>query len=93
MDTTYKTRAEGKAALMIQIDIVADLNLVDDEGRNLARRPINREDLDPGAVAVAGRPGFWSWVLIDVVEGGFIHFHQITAAEAATHGDLVDLPA
>jgi len=46
---------------MIQIDIDADLNMVDDVDRNLARLPTNSADITVGGVAVAGRPG--SWVL------------------------------
>lgn len=72
---------------MISIDIDADLNLVDDEDRNVARLP-ERRRFQPGDVAVAGRPGFWSWVLIDEVTEGSVYFHQISGREAATHGDL-----
>lgn len=75
---------------MISIDIDADLNLVDDECRNVARAP-ERRRFQPGDVAVAGRPGFWSWVLIDEVTTGSIYFRQISGREAATHGDLIAL--
>lgn len=73
---------------MIQIDIDADLSMVDDEERNFARLPIESSRLVVGAVAVAGRPGFWSWVQIDEVDGDVIFFRQISAREAATHGEL-----
>jgi hypothetical protein len=53
---------------MIVIDIEADLNLVDDEGRGAARLPAINAHLEPGSIAVAGRPGFWSWVEIDEIE-------------------------
>lgn len=72
---------------MISIDIDADLNLIDDENRNVARAP-DRHGLQPGDVAVAGLPGFWSWVLIDKVTNDSIYFHQISGRGAATHGDL-----
>lgn len=73
---------------MIHIDIDADLNMVDDDDRNVARLPAGSH-LAAGQAAVAGRPGFWSWVLIDEVADGSAYFHQISAAEAAEHGDLV----
>jgi hypothetical protein len=73
---------------MIQIDIDADLSMVDDEDRNFARLPVNVARLQIGAVAVAGRPGFWSWVQIDEIDDSIIFFHQISAREAAAHGEL-----
>lgn len=72
---------------MIHIDIDADLNMVDDEDRNLARLPAGSR-FKIGDVAVAGRPGFWSWVLIDEVADGSVFFHQISGREAAKHGEL-----
>lgn len=74
---------------MIQIDIDADLNMVDDNDRNLARLPADSSRFEVGDVAVAGRPGFWSWVLIDEVADGSLFFHQISSREAASHGELV----
>ena len=73
---------------MIQIDIDADLNMVDDDDRNFARRPTTAATLAVGDVAVAGRPGFWSWVQIESISPTSVSFRQITAAEAASHGDL-----
>lgn len=73
---------------MIQIDIDADLNMVDDEDRNMARRPKDASRLEVGGVAVAGRPGFWSWVLIDEITEISVFFRQISARQAAAHGDL-----
>lgn len=73
---------------MIQIDIDADLNMVDDEDRNMARVPKDNACLRAGSVAVAGRPGFWSWVLIDEITETSVFFRQISAREAAAHGDL-----
>lgn len=72
---------------MIDIDIDADLNMVDDDDRNYARVPAG-VPLAARVVAVAGRPGFWSWVEIEEVSTTSVYFRQITAAEAATHGDL-----
>ena len=77
---------------MIVIDIEADLNLVDDQGRNVARLPMGRPQLEPGSIAVAGRPGFWSWVEIDEIDEGFVHFRQVSAQQAAARGPLVVLP-
>lgn len=73
---------------MIQIDIDADLNMVDDEDRNMARLPKNASRLKVGGVAVAGRPGFWSWVQVEEITDRSVFFHQITAQEAAETGDL-----
>lgn len=73
---------------MIQIDIDADLNMVDDDDRNLARTPANPDSLRQGGVAVAGRPGFWSWVVIEEITDKTVFFRQISAREASAHGDL-----
>ncbi len=73
---------------MIQIDISADLNMVDDDDRNLARLPTDPSRFKVGDVAVAGRPGFWSWVLVDEIADGSVFFHQISSTEAASHGVL-----
>lgn len=73
---------------MIQIDIDADLNMVDDADRNMARRPRDASHLTVGGVAVAGRPGFWSWVRIDEITDVSVFFRQISAREAAETGDL-----
>lgn len=76
---------------MIQIDIDADLNMEDEEERNVARLPADNPRIKVGAVAVAGRPGFWSWVQIDEIDeidDTIVFFRQITAREAAIHGEL-----
>jgi hypothetical protein len=39
-------------------DVDADLNLVDDAARNLARRPADVSGLRVGGVAIVGGPGF-----------------------------------
>lgn len=74
---------------MINIDIDADLNWVDDEDRNIAKVDGAAARYKAGVVAIAGRPGFWSWVLIDEVDEPWIFFRQIDSREAATHGDVV----
>ncbi|MGQ0842741.1 MAG: hypothetical protein ACT4QF_01270 [Sporichthyaceae bacterium] len=73
---------------MIQIDIDADLNMVDDDDRNLAPLPLGTSRLKVGEVAVAGRPGFWSWVLIDEIADGSVFFRQISSHEAASRSEL-----
>jgi hypothetical protein len=77
---------------MIIIDIPADLNNEDDLGRNLAPIPGGRV-FKAGEPAVAGRSGFWSWVLIDEVDDDVVYFRQVTAPEARHHGSLVAAPA
>lgn len=77
---------------MIQIDIDADLNMVDDDDRNLAPVPRDPARCKVGGVAVAGRPGFWSWVVIEEITDSSVFFRQVSAREAAAHGDLA-LPA
>ena len=49
----------------VAIDVEADLNMEDDEGRNLARVP-RGYSFAPGDVAMAGRQQGWSWVLLDL---------------------------
>jgi hypothetical protein len=73
---------------MIYIDLDADLNMEDDAGRNFAR--VTRPAPPPavGDVRVAGRPDFWSWVVVDDVDGEIVHFHQESARHAATLATL-----
>lgn len=75
---------------MIQIDIDADLNWVDDADRNIAKLPSTGAGLQAGSIAVAGRPGLWSWVVIDEIDTteGWIYFRQIDSREAAEKGEL-----
>lgn len=73
---------------MIQIDIDADLNMVDDADRNMAKLPANAAGLEVGGVAVAGRRGFWSWVVIEEITDTSVFFRQVSSREAAAHGDL-----
>lgn len=75
---------------MIVIDLPTDLNMEDDEGRNVAKLPEGLT-IAPGDVAVAGVPGFWSWVIVDEVDDGFVFFTRVSAAEAAQHAELAVL--
>ena len=77
---------------MIQIDFDADLNWVDDEDRNISKVEDAVTRYKVGDVAIAGRPGFWSWVLIAEIDGPWVFFRQISRQEAEKHGRTV-LPA
>jgi len=59
---------------MIYIDLPADLNLEDDEGRNIARLTdaVTADTVTPGAVLVAGAPRAWSWAVVEDVDSGVI---------------------
>ncbi len=85
---TGQTRTEGRPS-NINIDIDADLNWVDDEDRNIAKVDGAATHFKAGDVAIAGRPGFWSWILIDEIDEPWIFFRQIHSREAAAHGELV----
>ena len=76
---------------MIYIDLPADLNLEDDNGRNIARLAdaVTPDAVIPGAALVAGAPRAWSWAVVEDVDGGFVYFHQISARVAAQRGSLV----
>ena len=77
----------------MKIDLPADLNREDDDGLGWAlvsgaeRPEIIRRD----AVLRAGTEKFWSWVrVINVDDGGQVHFRQISAAEAKASGQLAE---
>jgi hypothetical protein len=76
---------------MIYIDLPADLNLEDDQGRNVARLAdaVTPDAVTPGAVLVAGAARAWSWAVVDSVDSGFVYFRQISAQDAARRGSLV----
>ncbi len=60
-----------------RIDLWADLNAEDDEGRNwsMIDRAIDPAAVQPGVVLIAGYEGFWSVVRIDEVDDdGQVHF-------------------
>jgi hypothetical protein len=76
---------------MIYIDLPADLNLEDDQGRNIARLAdaVALEAVTRGAVLVAGTPRAWSWAVVEAVDSGFVYFRQVSGREAARRGSLV----
>jgi hypothetical protein len=76
---------------MIYIDLPADLNVEDDQGRNIARLSdaVTPEMVTPGAVLVAGTPRAWSWAVVEAVEDGSVYFRQVSARKAAQCGSLV----
>lgn len=69
---------------MNAIDLEADLNMVDDEGRNVA---VLRKgaSLSVGSVIIAGLPDCWSWARVDRVEGDLVFFTCVNAPETARH--------
>lgn len=75
---------------MIVIDLPADLNMEDDEGRGVGRLPAGNT-FAVGEVVVAGFPGLWSWAVVAEVSDGFVYFRRVSAAEAAEHGELTVL--
>jgi len=78
---------------MIYIDLDADLNMEDDDGRNFARFTPPADAPAVGDVLVAGRPDFWSWVVIDDVDDEIVYFHQVSTRHAAQLATLVaDMP-
>jgi hypothetical protein len=69
----------------MDIDLDADLNAEDDEGFNwtVLSAAVHPEVIRPGAVVIAGRDRYWSWVrIIRVDPDGQVHFQQVTAEEA-----------
>lgn len=74
---------------MIQIDIDADLMLVDDDDRYIGRPPVDAGRLHVGGVALAGRPGGYTWALIEEITDDAVYFRPISEAEATRHGALV----
>lgn len=73
---------------MIQIDIDADLMLVDDEDRYVGRLPSDPRRLRVGGVAIAGRPGGYTWALIEEITDTAVYFRAIDSDEARKHGQL-----
>lgn len=76
---------------MIFIDLRADLNAEDDDGRNTAllRHAVDPSAVVSGAILVAGTPNYWSWVVVEEVKGGVVYLHQVSARDAAERGPLV----
>jgi hypothetical protein len=73
---------------MIYIDLDADLNMEEDDGRNFTRVTSPATVPAVGDVRVAGRPEFWSWVVIDNVDGQIVYFHQVSTRHAASLATL-----
>ena len=74
-----------------RIDLWADLNAEDDEGRNWSMVDRSREPaaLLPGVVLIAGVEGLWSVVRIDAVDDdGQVHFIQIDHEDPAARAAL-----
>jgi hypothetical protein len=66
---------------MPRIDVRADLNAEDDDGRWWSRLgdAIRPETIVAGAVVVAGTERFWSVVRIEQVDGhGQVHFVEVS---------------
>jgi hypothetical protein len=76
---------------VIYIDLPADMNLEDDEGRNIARLAdaVAPDTVTPGAVLVADGPRAWSWAVVEGVDSGFVYFRQVSARDAAQRRSLV----
>lgn len=71
---------------MPTIDLRADLNAEDDEGRwwSLLRDAVDPALIVPGTVLVAGTERFWSVVRIEQVDAdGQIHFIAVPAEDPA----------
>ena len=82
---------------MLHIDLDADLNMEDDNGRNFTVLPAGHARPAVGTPRVAGRPQSWSWVVVDAVEENpdgtaVVTFHQVSTKHAATLGPLVEPP-
>jgi hypothetical protein len=74
---------------MLQIDFDADLNWVDDEDRNIAKVPDAAKRYSVGDVAVAGRPGGWTWALIEKIDNPWVFFKPISSRTAASRANIV----
>jgi hypothetical protein len=72
-----------------RIDLRADLNAEDDDGRwwSLLREAVEPANIVPGAVVVAGSERFWSVVRIEQVDAdGQAHFVAVPPEDpAAVH--------
>ncbi|NMM16650.1 MAG: hypothetical protein HHJ14_05765 [Cellulomonas sp.] len=76
---------------MVRIEIDADLMLVDDEGRYIGHLPADPSRLHVGCIAVAGRPGGYTWALVEEITDTAVYFRAIEVDEAHKHGRL-ELP-
>ena len=64
------------------IDLDADLIMEDDMGRGLRWPPVGRV-LQPGDTVTAGRPGYWSSVVIEEVTPTEVFFRQVRGHDEA----------
>jgi len=73
---------------MIYIDLPADLNVEDDQGRNVARlaESVTPDAITPGTVLVTGAPRAWSWAVVEAVEDVLVYFRQVSTGKAAQRG-------
>jgi hypothetical protein len=70
----------------MELDLWADLNSEDDEGKNwtMLSRAINPDGVRPAAILKAGTETSWSWIRIEAVDDdGQVHFARISEADAA----------
>lgn len=71
---------------MPHIDLRADLNAEDDQGRwwTLLRDAAHPDQVVPGAVVIAGTDRYWSVVRIEQVDNdGQVHFVRVAADDPA----------
>lgn len=76
------------------IDLRADLNAEDDEGRwwCLLDHASDRSSIVPGAILIAGSGRFWSVVRIEQVDDdGQVHFVEVPADDPADRKLLEEL--
>ena len=64
---------------MIQIDIDADLTLVDNEDRYIGHLPADPSRLHVGGIAIAGRPGGYTQALIEEITDTAVYFRATGA--------------
>lgn len=76
-----------------RIDLGADFNMEDDEGRNwtLVRDAREGVTVAPGAVLVAGQPGFWAVVrIVAVHDDGMVTFERLADDDPAARPVLAE---
>ena len=76
-----------------RIDLRADLNAEDDDGKNWSLLRDAREGCTilPGAILVAGVPEFWAVVrILAVDDDGMVHFDRLTDDDPAARPVLAE---
>ena len=60
-------------------------------GRNVAwlAKAVTPETAARGSVLVVGAPRAWSWSVVEAVEDGFAHFHQVDVRATVRRGSRV----